>query len=149
MRTNAVQHPPFFDSDVRSAVARWYRNNEEASSSISLAWHSEQLNAERFVNAIPGGLHRLLLGCVKSLLMQGRGAVCLVGTYAEDQNTTADVGQGTEVVSQVIHVVKLPLEVKVPGLASPLVNQPLDARQSVHVGWDAEPGEEGIHSQPR
>ena len=137
MRTNPVQNSAFFDGDVRSAVAGRYCNNEEASRRISLARHCQQLNAEWFVNAIPGCLYRLLLDYVESLLMQGHGQVCLVGTYAEDESTAANIGQSAKVISQIIYVVKLPLEVKVPGLASSLVNQPLDAGQGVYVGRDA------------
>jgi hypothetical protein len=145
VRTDAVQHSPFLDGDVWSSVAGQHHDNEEASRRISLARHCEQLNAERFIYTVPGRLHCLLLNCAEVLLVQGRSAVCLVGTYAEDENPTTDVSQGTKVLSQIIYVVKLPLEVKVPGLAGSLIDQALDTRQGFNVGGDAEPREERIH----
>ena len=77
--------------------------------------------------------------------MQGRGAVCLVSTYADNENATTNIGQGAEVFSQIVDVVELLLEVKVPSLACSLVDQPPDARQSVSVGGDAQPREKRIH----
>jgi hypothetical protein len=56
------------------------------------------------------------------------------------------LAKSAQVISQIVHVVKLLLEVKVPRFAGSLVDQPPDARQSVNVGRDTEPDEEGIHA---
>jgi hypothetical protein len=51
------------------------------------------------------------------MLMQGSGAVGVVGTDSDDQDAPADIGQCDQIISKVVNVIELSFEVKMTGLA--------------------------------
>ena len=77
--------------------------------------------------------------------MERGGTVGVVGTDSDDQDASADIGQRGQIISKIVDVVELPFEVKMTGLYGALTDQAPDAGESVSVGRDAQPGEEGVH----
>jgi len=98
MRADTVQHTTPLGGDVRSPVAGWHTDNDEARSRASGSRHQHQLYVERFVYAISCCLHYLLFNRVEILLMRGNGAISLISANTEDKNAAPNVGHGTEVV---------------------------------------------------
>jgi hypothetical protein len=90
-------------------------------------------------------LYCLLLNDHERMLMQGGGTVGVVSTDSDDQDAPAYIGQCDQIISKVVNVIELPFEVKMTGLAGAFTDQALDACESVGVGREAQPGEEGIH----
>ncbi len=79
--------------------------------------------------------------------MQGICTIRPVGTYADHERATADVGQCDEIVSEIVNAVELPLEVQALALTNAFVNNPLNTSQSVDIGRDTKPHKKWMHDQ--
>ncbi len=66
-------------------------DHDESPCWVSAPRYQQQIYAERFVNPISSRLHNLLLDRAKILLMQGVSTIRPIGTYADYEDTTADV----------------------------------------------------------
>jgi hypothetical protein len=117
VRADPVQNSAALDGDVRSPVARRNGDDQEASGRVGVARYRQGLDTHGLVYSFPGRLYCLLLDDHQRMLMQGGGAVGVVGTDSDDQDAPADIGQCDQIISKVVNVIELSFEVKMTGLA--------------------------------